>query len=648
MIEDRLEEYCKKLVQFPPSVFWIHETVLSNYLGIPRGEGEYGQSDALTSLIACIKNGYGGNLRKRIRKMTGIDQADLFEHDNQLQIRYQHFGKKEIFARGDLAESNPDKKPCERQPRWFHFGSDCPIRANTQGAIVDQLTGQCNPGQLGHDGEDDPAVLPIYIIRRRQKLFQAYFQGDGEGIPYKNFDVPAIAAKFKDTIWNNIEMTSSQCRRRSFRPLDLDFMEQDFRIMLVASNVVGKFREGDTDLINNISVRSARVSVLGSAPPSRNTNRTSPNAVRRTEVATPTRPTSDSSPALPESSQLGESLRLGNLLCTQEGVINWDMFTELASLELLFHLHMTDDISWDCLEIEMKKKGVDLPRTFDPSELRAMTKTNIYNARKNISAAREDWELHMGGKMQLEPYPDEFLYQWDQAAKRFSSGCRVEADNYKLNEGNRQPELSWFAISTLRALWIANNIPIDKVGTLWVFFYTLIMGKKKSKRVMKLLHRKYEGVGGKMTCYNWGDNGSALYAKGSIYDIITSKTRAKELVSSYIATTKKVTSHIYSFLKKEDGSTIIDNKSVKKTDIYFLFVRYVEEAWGGDVIVPAVNAAFNTSRDVDPHFKYTVQDDATIEEEDDASVNRDIDGTAAVTIEDNEGDMGDVDEDDIV
>jgi hypothetical protein len=173
-------------------------------------------------------------------------------------------------------------------------------------------------------------------------------------------------------------------------------------------------------------------------------------------------------------------------------------------------------------------------------------------------------------------------------------------------------------------------------------------GKKKSKRVMKLLHRKYEGVGGKMTCYNWGDNGSALYAKGLIYDIVTSKTRAKELVSSYIATTKKVTTHIYSFLKREDGSTIIDNKSVKKTDIYFLFVRYVEEAWGGDVIVPAVNAAFNTSRDVDPHFKYTVQDDAAIEEEDDASVNGDIDGTAAVTIEDNEGDMGDVDEDDIV
>ena len=35
-------------------------------------------------------------------------------------------------------------------------------------------------------------------------------------------------------------------------------------------------------------------------------------------------------------------------------------------------------------------------------------------------------------------------------------------------------------------------------------------------------------------------------------------------------------------------------------------MRYVEVAWGGDVIDPAINAAFNTSRSVDPHFKYTL------------------------------------------
>jgi len=166
---------------------------------------------------------------------------------------------------------------------------------------------------------------------------------------------------------------------------------------------------------------------------------------------------------------------------------------------------------------------------------------------------------------------------------------------------------------------------------------------KKATKVMKRLQRKYQSAEGKMTCYNWGDNGCSLYAKGSIYASIRSKTGAKALVSDYIATTKKLTSHIYSFLRKDDGGTIIENKSMKKVDIYFLCVRYVEEAWGGDVIEPAVNAAFNTSRAVDPHFQYTLKDDdGDIENEDDDSVNSEIGSTGG----DIDGCMGDVDDED--
>ena len=68
----------------------------------------------------------------------------------------------------------------------------------------------------------------------------------------------------------------------------------------------------------------------------------------------------------------------------EDGVIFWDMVTELASLEFLFHLHMTNDIAWNALEVAMKKKGVGLPNTFEPVELCSMSETNKLNSRRNI------------------------------------------------------------------------------------------------------------------------------------------------------------------------------------------------------------------------------------------------------------------------
>ena len=79
-------------------------------------------------------------------------------------------------------------------------------------------------------------------------------------------------------------------------------------------------------------------------------------------------------------------------MCTHEGVILWDMVTELASLELLLHLHTREDIVWDGLEdTTMKKKGVEMPHIFHPIELCAMSETNIFNARESIKVARDDF-----------------------------------------------------------------------------------------------------------------------------------------------------------------------------------------------------------------------------------------------------------------
>ena len=113
MIEGCLEGYCKKLLSFPQSVFWVHETVVANYLGIPTGKGVEGQSEALTSLIACIKAGHGGNKKKKTNKATGVSQADLKDQKNALGVCIKQYGKKEVFPGGELADAGD---PVRRMP----------------------------------------------------------------------------------------------------------------------------------------------------------------------------------------------------------------------------------------------------------------------------------------------------------------------------------------------------------------------------------------------------------------------------------------------------------------------------------------------------------------------------------------------------
>ena len=188
MIEGKLEYYCQELNNFPQSVFWIHETVLVNYLGIPRGKGEHGQRDALTSLLACIKQGRGGSPKGEFEvKPTELGGSfDLGLQDNGLGVCFQQYGKRETFVGGELA-----KETSERQPRWFHFGNEFPIQVKDQILIVNNLIGKCNPGKID---DDDPAKIPMYQIQRRNKHFRHYFEGGSQGAGYKNYDIPAIAS----------------------------------------------------------------------------------------------------------------------------------------------------------------------------------------------------------------------------------------------------------------------------------------------------------------------------------------------------------------------------------------------------------------------------------------------------------------------
>ena len=104
------------------------------------------------------------------------------------------------------------------------------------------------------------------------------------------------------------------------------------------------------------------------------------------------------------------------------------------------------------------------------------------------------------------------------------------------------------------------------------------------------------------------ETGNQLYAPGSKYRSITSYTKANDFISEYMSMTRRVTKLIYSYIRFNDKGTF-DNMSVQKNNIQFLFVRYVESAFGGEAIEPAENALVNTSRQVDQHYTYTIDND---------------------------------------
>ena len=106
LIKNILPQYFKKLVSIQPCVFWIHETILSNYLGLPRGSSKVqGQNEALTALITCIKDGGGGNKRKGTWVSTKIAVADLFCSENKPNsIHYVNASGKDEFPGGTLAD----------------------------------------------------------------------------------------------------------------------------------------------------------------------------------------------------------------------------------------------------------------------------------------------------------------------------------------------------------------------------------------------------------------------------------------------------------------------------------------------------------------------------------------------------------------
>jgi len=258
-------------------------------------------------------------------------------------------------------------------------------------------------------------------------------------------------------------------------------VETDFRLLIVASNVLGgggKLMLNDNSVSPVRNTREARALVARSLPTSSaTTDSTSDVEAEATPVRTPNQDiirgegTNSST-----TNTIPESLRLEGLKCTEDGAILWDMVSELALLELLFHLFITHDMAWDTVEAEMKNRHVNMPLTFEPEELTSLSTRNASNIMKNINAARDDLMDHMEGL--FLPKQDELLHQWLTDGKGYSSGRRIEANNFTMNANSRARQLSMQAAWMIRHIFFSYNIPATTVGALWACFYALIMHRE--------------------------------------------------------------------------------------------------------------------------------------------------------------------------
>ena len=69
----------------------------------------------------------------------------------------------------------------------------------------------------------------------------------------------------------------------------------------------------------------------------------------------------------------------------------WVKVAKLASLELMFHVAVKDDIAWDHIETEMQKRGVALADDVHPLDLCEITVRGIERGQKKHT--RSSWRL---------------------------------------------------------------------------------------------------------------------------------------------------------------------------------------------------------------------------------------------------------------
>ena len=159
-----------------------------------------------------------------------------------------------------------------------------------------------------------------------------------QSVCYRYWNVPTIANNSLD-MWMGAELIKTRggtiCLR-SFSTKNLELIEDDFLLILMCSNIIGRLKIVDYSVHASRSTSPWRVRTA-SGSRRRSASPTLPGA-------TPTR-TRTGSPST--RGILPDILRQKYLMCTIDGAILWVKVAELASLELMFRVAVKDDIAWD-------------------------------------------------------------------------------------------------------------------------------------------------------------------------------------------------------------------------------------------------------------------------------------------------------------
>ena len=282
--------------------------------------------------------------------------------------------------------------------------------------IARELTGQAYDAEATRIG--DPAVTVQRILRRRAESYKYFYRGnEGGSRQYSNWDVPHIAGRYQ-TLWEGLQLNyigpSISYRRKHFNPNTLSTIEGDFRLILACSNFYGR--------LDTLNGSPGSIVAKQHMKPVRHPIKRCPSRFTSSCTVVPLTLDDDPIPILESTPQkqrpptevtpgyFPESLRRGELLCTDQGTILWAKVVELASIELMFYLATEKEFAWDNLEDEMQQYGAPLPESIHPMELADMTPRNMRNANGNIADVRLDLIEHFGGY--FTPGDDELLYDW--------------------------------------------------------------------------------------------------------------------------------------------------------------------------------------------------------------------------------------------
>ena len=116
--------------------------------------------------------------------------------------------------------------------------------------IEKELTGDVHVGA----DKNNQNVLSLYIAERRKESYSKFYEDEREHIKcYQKFDVQAIAFRFLD-MWDGLEVSNKtpkpdNIRRMCFSPANLEMIENDFRLILVCLNIIGRIYVEERELV---------------------------------------------------------------------------------------------------------------------------------------------------------------------------------------------------------------------------------------------------------------------------------------------------------------------------------------------------------------------------------------------------------------